>query len=299
MAEKNLETMLNGLEDKVGKPFGIDPKKGYETKYFIDNADDLFKLLDNYKKFNEDSKNTDALNDLTKICGKYVKGSAVESIVRDPELAVSYANKILNNGVDSMAHYVETNRENVLDELSEKGLYSIFINATLFKNESDKNHERIRKLRDKYVEITNAKDEKEIEKTLEGDMKEYLDSVKNKNPILYEFVAENLSRVKPHLLNGLVTRIDKEFKSTFRNEKGELEKKEIKEYLEKNYDIAKNFISTIEDDKRRRKAWDKNLQGQYLMIAQALYAAEEEKRKKEEDEKDSVKKEAKKLGIKV
>jgi hypothetical protein len=299
MADKDLETMLNGLEDKVGKTFGIDSKKGYETKYFTENADDLFKLLDNYKKLNENSKDSDALKDLTSICSKYVKGSVVENMVKEPEIAVSYADKLLGQGVDSMSHYVQKNREKVLDELPEESLYSIFINATLFKSESDKEYERIRKLRDKNIDIQKTlKDGKDPEEVLKKEIKEYLETIKNKNPILADFVASNYSSVRPHLLNGLISRIKKEFDGVFSDEKGD-NKKKIKEYLEKSYDIAENFISTIEDSKRRKKVWDKNLQGQYLMIAKALYDFEEEKRKKEEDEKDEVKKKAKKLGIKV
>jgi hypothetical protein len=315
------EAGKEALDKSMGKPFGIDLNKGYKKdkdlkypydQYFYKQAKDLFDLLENYQRFQKDDNDSDARDDLTEICEKYLKGTPAEDTLKDPNQLMNYANDIASQGMVSMAKWVEKNIDDVFDEFSTEQLYQIFSSVPLYNKKQDnksgtddetkiKEHNRIKKLRDKVTEINRDLQENKgegLRKILEEDIKEYMEGIKEKNPQLLRYIRLE------GLTNMLVKSINNSLIMNFADKEGkELDRDKIIDYLKDNYKVVEDYTKDYEKDKDyekiKAKAWDKNLKGQYFTIAQALYNSEKTNYKKQELKDNDYKREAKEAGIKI
>lgn len=285
------------LNKGKAKPFGIAAGIPYSRDTFVKDAGDLFDLEEGYQKFRKDSKDTDALEDIVKVISKYFTGGRTNSsqmFMENPAQALDFANSALSRGYVSMAGFVANQREELLDKLSAKQLYSLFARVPLYKS-GEKERDRIKDLRDKVFQMQRANEEgKDIGSAVQDEVQELIESLPDEQKM---FVNKNHQIALPYLTNYVARSIQKAFSSLFKDKEGKLDKKAIINYITENYTVAEKFIDTLPDDEKA-DYWDDNLKPQYVEIARELYGAEKKAYKLEKNpEKEARKARAKEVGL--
>lgn len=109
--EKMVEKEASGAKKSKMDDFGINPKLKYDSKYFMEKADNLFRLQQDYQSLVKNAGDLSALKSLSAIILDYMPGdrNQKEQIIRDPMAVSEYAEVLLNIGVKKMIQYVENN----------------------------------------------------------------------------------------------------------------------------------------------------------------------------------------------
>jgi len=285
------------LNKGKAKPFGIEVNMPYSRDAFVKNSADLFDLEKAYGKLRKDSNDKDALEDLVKVTSKYLVGgrsNASEILMQNPGQALDFANAALSKGYANMANFVSNQREELLNKLSEKQLYSLFFSMPSYKS-GDKKRDRITDLREKVKQMQRANEEgKDIGSVVENEVQELVESLPEEQKI---FVSRNQQIVIPYLTKYVARSIQKAFSSLFKNKELKLDKKELVNYITENYKIAEDFIDTVPDDEKS-DYWNDNLKPQYIEIARELYKSEKKAKKlKDNPEKEARKARAGEIGL--
>lgn len=281
----------------AGKPFGIDPGMGYDRKEFVTRAGDLFDVEEYYQRLSKNSGDVDALIDLANLANKFMAGDKERNramLQENPNLALEQANVLYTSGSNKMARFVGNKKEAVLDKLSAEHLYSLFSRIPLYKTE-DKQHDRIRKLRDKVGEIQEtAKKGGDVGSVVQEEVSEIIKKAPEEQKI---FIIRNQHLAIPHLTNGVIASIQKAFGYLFRTTDEKLDKEGLKKYLARNYKAAEDFINGA-PEQEREDYWSDNLKPQYVELARELYKSEKQEQKKEDNpEKEARKEKAREIGL--
>lgn len=298
----NLDDLLGeeDIESIAGKPFSIGeirnaegvneihPEIPYERRDFVKKAKALSKLQKYYRKYGENGDKT-ALKDMIDLLLGYIEGDKkykrdwFESAHENPHIASSRAENYLEVGEEAMARFVENHRRELLDKLSEKSLAGLISNPNLgFYKTGDKKWDRITELRNKYMQIQKAMQEKGDLASIVG---EELEQLIKRMPIENSaYVSEYEHVAVPGMADVLLRLVVKKYSSLFKGKDGKLDKSEIIKYLEANYKLAEDYAEDIPKSEtgELKDNWD-NRKAHYLAVANSLYRQEEPEQDKEDN----------------
>lgn len=292
-----LEEQINKDAAKAleGIKFGIDPDRAYDRGYFVEQAEDFFKLAEYYEKLDKShGHDADAREDLAKIVFKYMVGNKAnqfERLRRDPEKALTIGKSFTSEGADRLAKFVEKKRNDLLDKLSEESLHQLFLSIPLYET-GNKEHDRIIMLRNKVSEMEKiAKDGGERVSVLQKELQELIQNAPKEQQEYFSKHPEGIRDIG----NDLVETFYKEFKSLFRDKDKKLDKSALIKYLTENYKAAEEEMDK-RPEKKKGDFWDDNLKSQYLMLGKQVYEIEKRAQEKADDPKEEAEKE--RLGAK-
>lgn len=282
-----------GLEDLLGKegakkikpkPFGINPNSKYDRKEFCKKFKKLQKLEGYFSKFVQNPNDLNNFNDLAGICLEFMVGSDEQKIsqLENPHMAYSQADALLNEGYSDMADYIHHNKDEVLNELSAKQLYQVFANPNvpLFKT-GNKEYDRIKNLRDKINLILRTQEEKgDITSLVQDEVKDFIDSMPQGQR---EYFFKNQAALYPVLAQHVIRGMYQEYQNLFKNKKGKLDKDKIKDYFDKSYEAAEDFIKDEIPNKEQAAYRHDNLRSYYVEIARSFYKSEKKEQEKDDD----------------
>ncbi len=293
------------LEALKGKEFGINHNDKYKRSKFVNAMDDFIDLEEYYSNIKQKGvDDIDGLNDLIGVIYKYTPGNPQSNIDywhANPHKAMEHANELYESHSTKIAKFVENNRRSFMDKLSDEQLSSVFATVPHYKT-NNKKYEKIRKLTKKYKEIVQAsKEKKDISSVVQDELQEYISGLSQDSQ---EYIQRNSEMMIRSLTQGIVGIIQNEFNMLFKDEKGKLNKKEIKDYLVKNYKVVEDRIDDIPNDKKydseRKKRWMDNLRWQYVALAKALFPTEKKDEKGDKDkDKETRKAEDRRLGLRT
>ena len=298
--------MTEALEERVetaypGKPFGIEPpSQEYDRKTFVEAMNIRKDVKEAYEKAKE-SHNTDvsALRDLAAYSTLYHAGEvdptkgrrewemAFQSLwgiwSKHPTVELDFVQSVLlDPGDRRIAKYVERNRKTMLNELSEEKLYEIWTRLPLYETGDKKLDEAIA-LRNKIMNLQKAKNEAEIEEIIQPEIDALIERVPEEQR-MYLFSHADL--VFGGIKRGVIRGLQEEFSARFRDEKGNLDKRELIKAIEKNYDAVRDFIEDNvpqADAKSINDLWEKNIEPWDITIAETLYRPEKEAQKEKDN----------------
>ena len=128
------------IEGLKGKPFGIEPKRGFKSRddreEFVKRAGDLFKVKEYSDRLRENSGNLGILRGLAEIVVDYMPGDKRENAIllqQNPYLALEQGEILYNTGVNAMGKLFRNNADTMLSELFAEQLYSLIRKVPLVK----------------------------------------------------------------------------------------------------------------------------------------------------------------------
>ena len=270
---------------RKGAKFGWVPD--YDDDEFFDRTEDLFDVEEYSIRLKQNNNDIDALNDFIKVAVKYFPGnkSQMGGIMQaNPHIAISLADSMYSNGTLAMARYVECNRDDFFDNLDEKQLFSVFERVPSFVTK-DKEYDKISKVKKVVSQMKKPEDQRgDVIKILKPLTDDFLKTLSKREK---EFVERYKAITQPLIANSMWMLAQTEYHSFFKDKKGNLQKKEIQDYLEANYDAVEDFITDeIPSNKPRERFdfWDKNLKEHYFELARELYGPVKKKVKMDRNE---------------
>jgi hypothetical protein len=273
------------LEEDKGKTFSINPYsdfKGNEDE-FARRMNAITDLKAYWEAASKNKGDIGAKNDLLGVLSNYLPRAQL-AVVQNNYDALLYAAYVnYEEGLKGMAMFVENNRSEVLNELSEKQLFDLFLRTGLY-NTKRKDDDNFRGIRNKYLEIQEAHQRGQ---DLGAVVEEELAELVNKAPTAINlFYGMYYDSCKPYLIQTAVEKVGNSLKGLFRDNKGKLNKQAIISYLERNYKAIEDLMEySLEKGKKEQafKLWDKNLKRDYFLIAEMLYPSKKEEQEWRDD----------------
>lgn len=295
MAEQTLEELVgkeatNELaKELVVKPLIGDPNRDYERGRFAAEAADLFDLEEHYGKLSQNPGDCGALKDLVEIAAKYLpEGTYQENyytLLKDKDKAMRWADILLSDGYIKMAQHVDKNRSKFFDLASFKQLFQMFSRSSLFDTK-DEEHDRIIKLRNKVMQIEQARrNHEDIGDVVEEEFKELVDRAPDAQR---QYITMHIEDVRKSITRHIVKRIHQEYSSLFRDKEGKEDKNALIKYLERNYEVIEDEIKNYSESNKKQEAehklkiWDKNIKPLNVDFARIIREPEEKAQKMED-----------------
>ena len=202
-----------------------------------------------------------------------------------------------------MAKFVENNRDELLEKLSEKQLLSLIGRVPLYPT-GNREHDRVSYLINKLREMQRAGQEKgDISDVVQEELKELIEQMPEEQRSFMQYCPEMMGS----LTKSIAQKLGGAYEGLFRKEDKSLDKRAMVKYLIDNYKVAEDFLDDTNkpaneklSEGEKASIWDKNLKTQYLEIARELLGSEKKKYKRDKDEdKENRKDKAKSLGLAV
>lgn len=288
-----------GLGEEKVKSFGIDPKSSYDSDEFVKRANSLFDLDEHYNALRQNINDMDALGDVVKDIIPYIPAPEImgREFFQNPHAAIAEADNMLSKGQVSLAKFVENNRRTMLEKLDEKDLYGLFQRTPSYAT-GNQEYDRAKNLKEKIMKMAQAQKEgQDITEFVKDDVDKL---IKGAGEDQAEFIKRYENLIRPRLTERIITDIQREFASLFRNKEGKYDKSKLIDYLEANYKVVEDEIKDADNDRDKNGLWDKNLKQQYLAIAQILLGNEKKRLNEEKDpEREKWKKDVKSKGLRI
>ena len=275
------------LEDLVGKDlfsgikgkrFSIYPSHKYNKGEFMERAGDLFYAEECYKRLRENLGDVEAVDGFAGLASDFMQGKKDNNYDRlreKPDLALRQAEVLWDTGSLNMAKYIGNNISPVLDKLPAENLYSLFTRVPLYRT-GKMEWDRIAELRDKNIQIERAREKgSSIAPVVKEELQDLLKVAPEEQEI---FIRKNRSVVIPHLIQDIGETIQEAFYTLFRDNQGNLVKKDLRQFMGKNYKTGESFIRSLPKDERE-SYWNDNMRPQYVEVARELYDANSVKKK--------------------
>lgn len=285
------------------KIIGVDPELKYDPdsddvqKTFFEGTDTLLDLEGYLQALMQNPGDPSTLIDFMKKAAPYLPGIPQQELL-NPDRAPLYAKQLVDKGQENTAQFIENNRDKIMDRLTAEQLYSAVMSVPLYKTD-DESHDRIVALIQKVQKIAEAQQKGEGLEALLN--KELAELIKRTPAEQQEFLKAFGGEMSQSLYVSIIEQIKKSYGKLFKTPEGQLEKSEIRQFLEDNYQVIDDIIEDKDTPGREGEArWGDNLKDQYMALAKQLYKSEKKLYKWRIDEdKEKRKAEANRRGIKT